>query len=549
MLLEVFAAQGSLPQIVDNLLTCISSPLPVAAFAFVFLTLIHAADVQIFSRKLQNPITLLLIVIAHLALAVGAGIAIPRRENGHVIFLVLNVFHIVWCVVLSVAYAFGFRRILQAARRQEFDVQQEISTQYHMEGHLVPKKFGGPTLSRAAHVLVFAALVNISVCVLMILGLVLLFGPMSDGKARPWPWWGHQLTCRLLELLLCTLVIALIGQSFRRFYFISSKVWLDAFASKCSVFCMSPPCLSQTWQSDSKNSALFHQSSSAHDRNRGTLTQSPCQAKMLFYLRNGTGNPAPHEADSANEMQAFPSYCYSISRVQQLRASTPQGRAAEQTLTLPHGTSSCMCQSASSALLTVSRNGTVQLSSQAKLEDFSSHHRRQEAEKSRWGEEHRDTSTIYNDPVDLIRGRSIDSPVESLDAKHSIEFYRSSSVDQSSPLVSRTQPHKSSKNRKTLSTRNNISHLYHHRKSRASCDDGDTTCDDRRIATPLSPIDCRGKREANTLQPDYPGAGQDFKWREQLLALVEGEEVSEQRDIDTVKIPLLQDSPINKEGA
>ncbi|GIX85948.1 uncharacterized protein CEXT_271961 [Caerostris extrusa] len=77
-------------------------------------------------------------------------------------------------------------------------------TKMHIDGAQLPKKLPKPTLGLAVKLVLICSFIQIALFFLSPYGMVFLRGlfPITE-VPNPWFWWGYQLSCRILELMLC----------------------------------------------------------------------------------------------------------------------------------------------------------------------------------------------------------------------------------------------------------------------------------------------------------------------------------------------------------
>lgn len=204
LLYDPYNLMKKYPASVSRLLLKITLPCLTSTFCILALALLNYTQTQFLSTKFQRPSVLGVIITFVFSLFVTLEVLAGIMDISILILLACYLVVIFCAGLASMCYFFAFKKLHHRALRRQGEMIRLTFTKLHIDGAQLPKKLPKPTLSLAVKLVLLSAVLQLLLCFLSPYAIVFLRGLFPGATARnPWFWWGYQLTCRILELLMC----------------------------------------------------------------------------------------------------------------------------------------------------------------------------------------------------------------------------------------------------------------------------------------------------------------------------------------------------------
>ncbi|XP_015929304.1 uncharacterized protein [Parasteatoda tepidariorum] len=207
-----------LPVVVSQVLLKITVPCLTSAFCFLVLSLLSFTKTQLFSPNLQTPSVLAVVVVFVISLSITLETAIHVFQISNIFLLLCYSIAISFGGFSSISYFFVFNRLHHRALRKQGEMIRVTFTKMHIDGARLPKKLPRPTLGLAVKLVLMVAIFQIILCSLVPYTVLFLQGLLPKVTTpTPWLWWSYQLSCRILELMICATISFIATQPLKHF--------------------------------------------------------------------------------------------------------------------------------------------------------------------------------------------------------------------------------------------------------------------------------------------------------------------------------------------
>ncbi|PRD36132.1 UNVERIFIED_CONTAM: hypothetical protein NCL1_09547 [Trichonephila clavipes] len=123
------------------------------------------------------------------------------------------------------------------ALRKQGEMIRLTFTKMHIDGAQLPKKLPKPTLGLAVKLVLVSSFIQLLLFFLSPYAMVFLRGLFPGMEVpNPWFWWGYQLTCRILELVMCATMSFVATQPLKHFEINDSRFCSILMWFPCSSF-------------------------------------------------------------------------------------------------------------------------------------------------------------------------------------------------------------------------------------------------------------------------------------------------------------------------
>lgn len=201
--------------LVDTGLPCMTT-----AFAVLFLALLRATQIELVSPSFQTPRSLGIFCILHFLLSIGVDVTIGMFFNLRYMVLILQGVFIVWSLLLSAGYFYIFSAMNKVAMRQQGDLIRSVYPKLILEGGTAYSEHGQmqplstavlkrPPLARAVHLTLGVAVLGSLLGGIQLFAMIKMLGLIKQDMSasqNEWAWYGYQVSMRVLEVTLCTLL-------------------------------------------------------------------------------------------------------------------------------------------------------------------------------------------------------------------------------------------------------------------------------------------------------------------------------------------------------
>lgn len=203
---DAYNRNKSFPEPLSLLMLNVVSPCISSAFLILFLFLLQAAKVHVFSVHLQRPAIIAIFITLHVILCVSLDLATGIAPNTTYLPLICQCLFVVICVCLGLAYLYVYRLLAKSSARKQENVFGSAFTNFHR-----------PTLSTAVHTTLATALLSLLMAAVQLYGIFGVYEvPNFSVKPPPWLWWGYQFSVRVIEISMCFLFLWAGVQSLRQ---------------------------------------------------------------------------------------------------------------------------------------------------------------------------------------------------------------------------------------------------------------------------------------------------------------------------------------------
>lgn len=238
---DPYNLSGKYPVVLASILPKITLPCLTSSFLFLMLSFLNSTKTQFLSPKFQRPSSLAFVIIFLFSLYLCLEISVCIFHASSIFIIAGHVLLIVWAKLSSISYFCVFRRLHHRALRKQGEMIRLTFTKMHIDGAQLPKKLPKPTLGLAVKLLLVSAILQTFICILTPFGMVIFQVIIPSVLLNdPWVWWGYQLTCRILELLLTATISFIATQPQKHFEigdnrFCSILMWFpcSSFAECC----------------------------------------------------------------------------------------------------------------------------------------------------------------------------------------------------------------------------------------------------------------------------------------------------------------------------
>jgi len=195
---DAYNVNRSFPEPISHLLLNIVLPLLTSAFIVLFMFLLYASKVHIFSLGLQRPSLAGVFIILHILLCITMDLSTGIDESMTYLPLICQSIFIILCISLGFAYLYAYKHLSKsAAVRKQDNIFGSGFT-----------NITRPTLAVAVRVTLATALLSLLMAAVQLYG---VFGPYNvaspaSGKTFGWLWWGYQFSVRVIEVSMCFLL-------------------------------------------------------------------------------------------------------------------------------------------------------------------------------------------------------------------------------------------------------------------------------------------------------------------------------------------------------
>lgn len=189
-----------MPKWVAQFLFNIAFPCLTSSFGLIFLVFLRVAKLQLVSAKLDNARYLIAVILIHFAIVVVADIAAAcNYSNVHILFIICQLFFIIWGLLLSATFIYSGLKVIYRAK----NVQKQLETQ------------SAANTSKVAKVTIGTSCLGLCISALQLYSLVDVYRFYSDfTDPPPWSWWVFQTCSRLLEVAMaCTIAYSVMKPS------------------------------------------------------------------------------------------------------------------------------------------------------------------------------------------------------------------------------------------------------------------------------------------------------------------------------------------------
>ncbi|GFG33488.1 hypothetical protein Cfor_04959 [Coptotermes formosanus] len=195
---DAYNVNSSFPEPISHLLLNIVLPLLTSAFIVLFMFLLYASKVHIFSLGLQRPSLAGVFIILHILLCITMDLSTGIDESMTYLPLICQSIFIILCISLGFAYLYAYKHLSKsAAVRKQDNIFGSGFT-----------NITRPTLAVAVRATLATALLSLLMAAVQLYG---IFGPYSaaslaSDKTFGWLWWGYQFSVRVIEVSMCFLL-------------------------------------------------------------------------------------------------------------------------------------------------------------------------------------------------------------------------------------------------------------------------------------------------------------------------------------------------------
>lgn len=195
---DAYNVNSSFPEPVSHLLLNIVLPLLTSAFTVLFMFLLYASKVHIFSLGLQRPFLTGVFITLHILLCITMDLSTGIDPNMTYLPLICQSIFIILCICLGFAYLYAYKHLSKsAAVRKQDNIFGSGFT-----------NIASPTLAVAVRATLATALLSLLMAAVQLYG---IFGPynvasLGSDKTFGWLWWGYQFSVRVIEVSMCFLL-------------------------------------------------------------------------------------------------------------------------------------------------------------------------------------------------------------------------------------------------------------------------------------------------------------------------------------------------------
>lgn len=178
----------------------VAFPCLTSSFGLIFLVFLRVAKLQLVSERLTNARYLVGIILFHFAIVLVADIAAAiDYSNVHILFIICQLFFIIWGLLLSATFIYSGLKVIYRAK----NVEKQLETQR------------AANTSKVAKVTIGTSCLGVAISVLQLYSLVDVYRFYSDfADPPPWSWWSFQTCSRLLEVAMaCTIAYSVMKPS------------------------------------------------------------------------------------------------------------------------------------------------------------------------------------------------------------------------------------------------------------------------------------------------------------------------------------------------
>lgn len=178
----------------------VAFPCLTSSFGLIFLVFLRVAKLQLVSERLKNARYLVGIILFHFAIVLVADIAAAiDYSNVHILFIICQLFFIIWGLLLSATFIYSGLKVIYRAK----NVEKQLETQR------------AANTSKVAKVTIGTSCLGVAISVLQLYSLVDVYRFYSDfADPPPWSWWSFQTCSRLLEVAMaCTIAYSVMKPS------------------------------------------------------------------------------------------------------------------------------------------------------------------------------------------------------------------------------------------------------------------------------------------------------------------------------------------------
>jgi hypothetical protein len=189
---DAYNINGTFPERISDLLMNMVFPLITSAFAILFLFLLTAAEVKALNNKLQKASILAILIMLDLALNVSVHLYSRGTPYSMLLPLICQCVFIIVCVGLGLAYLYLYKSLSQSC--------------VHKAGHMYSGECERWSLAHAIRVTLATAMLSLLMAAVHLYGMLGVYEVLSEGRPQPWLWWGFQLSVRVIEISMCSLL-------------------------------------------------------------------------------------------------------------------------------------------------------------------------------------------------------------------------------------------------------------------------------------------------------------------------------------------------------
>lgn len=195
---DAYNVSSSFPEPISRLLLNIVLPLLTSAFIVLFMFLLYASKVHIFSLGLQRPSLAGVFIILHILLCITLDLSTGIDESMTYLPLICQSIFIILCTSLGFAYLYAYKHLSKsAAVRKQDNIFGSGFT-----------NITRPTLAVAVRATLATALLSLLMAAVQLYGILGPYNvarPASD-KTFGWLRWGYQFSVRVIEVSMCFLL-------------------------------------------------------------------------------------------------------------------------------------------------------------------------------------------------------------------------------------------------------------------------------------------------------------------------------------------------------
>ncbi|XP_022257877.1 uncharacterized protein LOC111089519 [Limulus polyphemus] len=188
-----------------------------SAFAVLCLALIQVTEIKVLPKRVQNSCFLAGILFFQFTVCILTDILHGLGLAKKLLLLGRQISELLWAMTLTAGYFYSFRKLHTSAVRKEGKMVRAALTRLHIEGAQLPRRLPKSNLCLAVRLTTVTAVFNALLVALHMFGIIYVYDVFRTEKPELWTWWGYQLGCRLLELLICLTISFVVTLPMRHF--------------------------------------------------------------------------------------------------------------------------------------------------------------------------------------------------------------------------------------------------------------------------------------------------------------------------------------------
>lgn len=232
---DPYNLSGKYPNLAAVILLKITLPCLTSGFLLLQLSFLNSTKTQFFSPKVQSPCLLTVVILFVFTVYFSLEIAVSVFRAPFILTLFGYLLLIAWAMLSSISYFCVYRRLHHRAMRKQGEMIRLTFTKMHIDGAQLPKKLPKPTLGLSVKLVLLSAILQAILCILHGIALFKGFMPQFVQK-EPWIWWGYQLTCRIVEVLIAATMSFIATQPQKHFEIGNNRFCSILMWFPCSTF-------------------------------------------------------------------------------------------------------------------------------------------------------------------------------------------------------------------------------------------------------------------------------------------------------------------------